>query len=154
MTIRKMEKRDYGAYCALLREVHFMHAENRPDIFKDQPYFPDEDEFAQMTGDPQLIYLAAEENGEVVGMGVMGIRMPKAAHVHLRAFAYIDDLCVKSGFRGRGIGTKLYEAMKEEARKRGLARAELMVWAFNEDAKRFYEKLGMKVRSYTMEDEL
>ena len=44
MTIRKMEKRDYGAYCALLREVHFMHAENRPDIFREQPYFPDEDE--------------------------------------------------------------------------------------------------------------
>ncbi len=36
----------------------------------------------------------------------------------------------------------------------GLARIELMVWAFNEDAKRFYEKLGMTVRSDTMEERL
>ena len=80
--------------------------------------------------------------------------MPKAAHVHHRPFGWIGDLCVKSECRGRGIGTQLYRAMKEQAREMGLARIELMVWAFNEDAKRFYEKLGMSVRSDTMEDRL
>ena len=154
MLIRRMEKKDYGAFCALLRDVHGMHAENRPDIFREQPHFPDEDEFHGMAEDPQLIYLAAEEDGEMIGMCLMEIRVPKAPHVHRRMIGHIDDLCVRSDFRGQGVGTELYRAMREKAKEMGLVRIELMVWAFNEDAKRFYEKLGMKVRSCTMEDVL
>ena len=37
---------------------------------------------------------------------------------------------------------------------RSSGQMELMVWAFNERAKRFYERLGMHVRSYTMEERL
>ena len=154
MTIRKMEKRDYPAYCALLFEVHGLHAENRPDIFKEEAVFPDEAAFENMLADTEQVLLAAEEGGEMIGMCLMEVRTPKAAHVHHRRIGHIGDLCVRSDFRGRGIGTQLYRAMKERAREMGLARIELMVWAFNEDAKRFYEKLGMNVRSYTMEDRL
>ena len=154
MTIRKMEKGDYPAYCALLSAVHGLHAGNRPDIFKEEAVLPDEGAFEEMLADSGQVLLAAEEEGEMVGMCLMEIRMPKAAHVHRRPFGWIGDLCVRSDFRGRGIGTQLYRAMKEQAREMGLARIELMVWAFNEDAKRFYEKLGMSVRSDTMEDRL
>ena len=154
MLIRKMEERDYRAYCALLREVHALHAENRPDIFKEQAVLPDEAEYADMLADDEQICLAAEEAGEMIGMCLMEIRVPKAAHVYQLPFGWIGDLCVRSDWRGRGVGTQLYRAMKEQARERGLARIELMFWAFNEDAKRFYEKLGMIVRSDTMEDRL
>ena len=154
MLIRKMETRDYGAYCALLHEVHGMHALNRPDIFRAEAVLPDEAEFAEMLADSSAVNLAAEEAGEMVGMCLMEIRMPKAAHVYHRPFGWIGDLCVKGDCRGRGIGTALYRTMKEQARVMGLVRIELMVWAFNEDAKRFYERLGMNVRSDTMEDRL
>ena len=99
-------------------------------------------------------YLAAEEAGEMIGMCLMEFRIPKAAHVHHRPFGWIGDLCVRSDHRGRGIGRELYRAMKEKAREMGLVRIELMVWAFNESAKRFYERLGMTVRSDTMEERL
>ena len=154
MMIRRMEKRDYAAYCALLREVHALHTKNRPDIFKAEAVLPDEAAFSEMLADGGQVLLAAEEAGGMVGMCLMEIRTPKAAHVHHRPFGWIGDLCVKSECRGRGIGTQLYRAMKEQAREMGLARIELMVWAFNEDAKRFYEKLGMSVRSDTMEEKL
>lgn len=154
MVIRAMETRDYRAYCALLSEVHGMHAGNRPDIFKEVLVLPGEADFSQMISDEKCVCLAAEADGEVVGMCLMEIRMPRAAHVHHRQIGYIDDLCVRSDMRGRGIGSKLYEAMKERARELGLVRMELMVWAFNERAKRFYERLGMNVRSCTMEERL
>ena len=154
MLIRKMEKKDHGAYCALLREVHGLHAGNRPDIFRAEAAFPDEEAFVRMISDEETVWLAAEEAGEMIGMCLMEIRRPKAAHVHHRRIGHIGDLCVRSDCRRRGVGEKLYRAMKEEARKRNLARIELMVWSFNEDAKRFYEKLGMGVRSYTMEERL
>ena len=154
MLIRKMEIRDYMAYCALLCEVHSMHAQNRPDIFRAEAALPSEAEFEEMLADPSAVSMAAEEDGEMVGMCLMEIRVSKAAHVHHRPFGYINDLCVRSDCRSQGIGTALYRAMKEKAREMGLMRIELMVWAFNEDAKRFYEKLGMNVRSDTMEDRL
>jgi len=154
MTVRPMKTGDYAAYCMLLREVHSMHAENRPDIFKEQPVFPDEGGFEKMLSDPEAVCLAAEEAGEMIGMCLMEVRMPKAAHVHHRPFGWIGDLCVRSDHRGRGIGRDLYRAMKEKAREMGLVRIELMVWAFNESAKRFYERLGMTVRSDTMEERL
>lgn len=154
MEIRRMNRKDYAAYCALLTEVHMLHAQNRADIFRSEPVFPDETEFAEMIADEQAVCLAADMDGQMAGMCLMEIRMPKAAHVHYRAFGWIGDLCVRSDLRGRGIGTMLYRAMKDEARRLNLARVELMVWAFNEEARGFYEKLGMNVRSYTMEDRL
>ena len=154
MKIRRMEEKDYGAYCVLLREVHGMHAQNRQDIFVENLILPDEAEFAQMIADEGAVNLAAEENGEMIGMCLMEVRTPKAAHLHHRPFGWIGDLCVRSDFRGQGVGSELYRAMKGQAKEMGLARMELMVWAFNEAAKRFYEKLGMDVRSYTMEEKL
>lgn len=154
MMIRNMEVKDCGAYCTLLREVHNMHAKNRPDIFRQDIVLPGEAEFAQMLADPEMACLAAEEGGAMIGMCLMEVKVPKAAHVHHRPFGHIDDLCVRSDFRGQGVGTALYRAMKEKAREMGLARIELMVWAFNESAKRFYERLGMSVRSDTMEERL
>lgn len=154
MTVRRMEQGDYPAYCGLLRDVHALHAENRPDIFRQDFAMPDEADFAQMIADGNMICLAADADGDVVGMCLMEIRMPKAAHVHHRPFGWISDLCVRSDLRGRGIGTELYRAAKDEARESGLARVELMVWAFNESAVRFYEKQGMSLRSRTMEEKL
>ncbi len=86
MIIRKMETRDYEDYRILLQEVHSMHAENRPDIFREQPVFPEKDEFEQMISDPEMVCLAAEEDGAMTGMCLMETRMPKAAHVHHRPF--------------------------------------------------------------------
>ena len=154
MTIRKMERKDYRDYCALLTEVHSLHAENRPDIFKEEAVFPDETAFEEMLADEEQVLLAAEEGGEMIGMCLMEVKTSKAAHVHHRRIGHIGDLCVRSDCRRRGVGEKLYRAMKEQAREMGLVRIELMVWAFNENAKRFYEKLGMDVRSCTMEERL
>jgi len=152
MLIRKMEERDYRAYCALLHEVHGLHARNRPDIFREEAAPFNEMQFAGMISDGEQVCLAAEENGEMIGMCLMEIRMLRAAHVHHRPFGWIGDLCVRSDCRGRGIGTALYRAMKEQADQMGLSHVELMVWSFNEEARRFYERLGMNVRSYTMEE--
>ena len=154
MLIRKMERRDYGAYCTLLREVHDMHAEGRPDIFKKEIALPEEDEFAEMIADEETVNLAADEGGEMIGMCLMEIRRPKNPIQHRKAFGWIGDLCVRSDCRGKGTGLALYSAMKDRARDMGLARIELMVWSFNEDAIRFYRRLGMGVRSYTMEERL
>ena len=53
--------------------------------------------------------------------------------------------------RGRHLGEQLFAHVKEEARKLGCYEITLNVWEGNDGARGFYEKMGMKVKSTTME---
>ena len=64
---------------------------------------------------------------------------------------YIDDLCVDSSCRGRHIGEKLFEYVKEEARRLGCYEVTLNVWSGNDGAELFYEKMGMRTMKRYME---
>jgi GNAT superfamily N-acetyltransferase len=55
---------------------------------------------------------------------------------------YLEDLFVLPEFRGRGIGSALFDAMAEEARHRGCGRMEWVVLDWNAPAIAFYEKRG------------
>ena len=68
-----------------------------------------------------------------------------------RKTVYIDDICVDSSLRGKGIGTLLYEYSVSEAEKMGCYNVTLNVWSFNTSAMRFYEKCGMKPLKTVME---
>ena len=66
----------------------------------------------------------------------------------------MDDLVVDKGCRGKGIASQLYREMEVRGRKAGAKRLDLMVWEFNEGARKFYEKQGMKLQRYIYEKEL
>lgn len=59
--------------------------------------------------------------------------------------AELNDLYVRPGFQGRGIGTLLLEKAK------GLSPGELSLWAFqrNAGARRFYERHGFETIALT-----
>jgi ribosomal protein S18 acetylase RimI-like enzyme len=59
--------------------------------------------------------------------------------------AYIDNLHVRPGFRGAGIGRLLIGAAAERMAARGCTEAALEVFAQNEAALRFYRALGAEV---------
>lgn len=65
---------------------------------------------------------------------------------------YIDDLCVDENLRGGGIGYKIFEHVKNYAKEEHCYNLTLNVWALNEGAKKFYEKCGLKIQKYTMEN--
>ena len=67
---------------------------------------------------------------------------------------YLDDLVVDKNYRGKGIASQLYREMEERGRKAGAKRLDLMVWEFNEKARRFYENQGMRPQRYIYEKEL
>jgi ribosomal protein S18 acetylase RimI-like enzyme len=66
-------------------------------------------------------------------------------------YMYIDDLCVDSACRGKGIGKKLFAHVCKEAKALGCRDITLNVWEGNDSARAFYESLGMKVQKTTME---
>ncbi len=56
--------------------------------------------------------------------------------------AYVDNLHVRPGLRGAGIGRLLLGFGASRMRERGCTAAELTVFAQNDGALRFYERLG------------
>ena len=56
--------------------------------------------------------------------------------------AFVDELYVRPGFRDRGIGNRLLDAMEEECRRRGIAALHLEVDHGNPAGRRLYVRRG------------
>ena len=56
--------------------------------------------------------------------------------------AKLDDVSVRGDRTGKGIGTDLMEQLKEQLRREAVARIDVAVHLDNQEARRFYEKLG------------
>ena len=151
MNIRNMRLQDYPAADAMMRELHRLHASQRPDLFVQEisPY--SREEFAAMVEDASRICLLAEEE-KAIGLCFLSLREPKG--ILLQKIAHIDDIFVVKEARRQGVAKKLYEEAEGRARTAGAQGIHLKVWAFNEPALAFYRSLGMKVRSYDLEKKL
>ena len=60
------------------------------------------------------------------------------------------DVYVEEGLRGRGYGRAAMDLAEDEARRRGLERIHLNVFAGNTIARSLYESLGYQERSVSM----
>lgn len=152
MQIRNMVLDDYHEIDRLMAQVHQLHVNGRPDLYVDVEHIYSYDEFKEMVENEDMITVLAEEDGKVIGICMVSMRA-KTCMVKRRT-AYMDDLCVDESYRGRGIGKELFLYVKERAAEMGAERLDLMVWDFNEDARRFYEKMGMTPQRYIYETQL
>src|SRR5580658_5951546 len=59
-----------------------------------------------------------------------------------RVFAYIEEVVVSSHHRRLGVGKALMQRVEGWARDRKVDQIELIVWEFNDEARKFYESLG------------
>lgn len=151
MHIRNMTKQDYVVVNEIMKEVHEIHVKNRPDLYVDIENPCLWETFVKDIENENIISILAE-NEEVLGICFVSFR-EKTCMVNQRT-AYMDDLCVRERWRGKGIGTKLFQCAKEEAKKKGAERLDLMVWEFNKNAFAFYKKMNMHVQRSIMEVEM
>ena len=149
--IRIAESKDLEAINELRRQVNEIHVSGRPDIFKPG--------FCKEFQDRTQWYLSSDENdifvddqdGKITGMIMIDyITKPESPYGFERVFCHVAEICVDKECRRRGIAHNLIERVKEEAKKRGITRIELDVWAFN-DAINFYEAEGFKTFRTFME---
>jgi ribosomal protein S18 acetylase RimI-like enzyme len=84
----------------------------------------------------------AEEDGLIVGyvLGVVVDLLPEMFEQESGGF--LADIYVDDGYRGRGIGRALVEALVDWFRQKGLRYYEWHVAATNEDALQFWTRLG------------
>lgn len=144
---------DYDSVSVLEEMEYNLHRQARPDYFKDLEKSYAREEFEELLGLPCPIALTAVLNRAIIGICFGKIDMtPENEVCKSRRVAFIQDLVVLPEFRGKGVAGLLMEKARELAVKEGAVGMELCVWNFNEQALRFYEKLGMKVQYLRMEE--
>lgn len=87
--------------------------------------------------------LVAEQEGEVLAMALYYPRYSTWQGMCL----YLEDLIVRGSARGLGIGTALLQALAREGLEMGAFRLQWQVLDWNEDAIRFYKRLGAEIDS-------
>jgi GNAT superfamily N-acetyltransferase len=85
---------------------------------------------------------AAERNGRVVGMCSIQTLISTAEG---GLVGLVEDVVVRDGHRGNGIGNGLMEAVDDWARRWGLKRLQLLADKENRPALKFYESRGWKI---------
>ncbi len=137
--IRPAQISDAPAIMLLLKQVGAIHHNMRPDLFGEQKYT--EDELSTLFGDENAPIFVYEEDGKVLGHLFLTIN-----EYSMIKSLYINDFCVDENARGKGIGTKLYEFAKDYAKEIGCYNLTLCVWEGNDNAKAFYDKMGLGVQ--------
>lgn len=152
VTIRTITREDAPALAEITGEVQALHHEAMPDFFT--PVLDDLSAYEahiRAFMDRGTGYVA-EVGGQAVGYLLYVIRdVPHNLFTQPHVSLHIDEMGVKSAFRGRGIGRGLMERVVLDARSLNARSVTLNVFRFNADAVRFYESCGFDARNMTMQ---
>ncbi len=88
---------------------------------------------------PCIESILAEEGRTIVGYAIF---LSCYSSFQTCPNLWLEDIYVTPDRRGKGYGLALLRAVAREAKKRGCARVEWWVLAWNEPAKEFYESIG------------
>lgn len=147
--IRAAEEKDFASADTLMQQVHKIHTDARPDIYKPNGNIISRTRFSQLAGKGSVI--VAVFNGQIVGMAVFFVKHQGSPNHVQRTVMILDSVVVDEKYRGKGIGRLLAERVEEEGRRQGCSATELSVCAFNSEARKAYGYMGYKEKSIIME---
>ena len=93
--------------------------------------------YEDMLLDENYFLVVAKEDNRVIG-SALGI----CCKGLVEPFLVIEDVIVKEGLRGKGVGKKLMESLDEFAKKKHCAYAILVSSGHRTGAHKFYERAG------------
>lgn len=153
MEIRRATEQDMNGINNLLYQVCLVHHNGRPDLFKNGGKKYTDDELRVIIHDDERpILVGVDEDGNVLGYAFCVFeRYDGNGAMTEHTTLYIDDLCVDETIRAQHIGSRIYEAVLDFAKKSGCYNVTLNVWCCNESAMKFYEARGLKPLKIGME---
>ena len=133
----------------LARQIHQMHMDWRPDIYRmPEDLFPEE-RFAELIANRELY--VAKVGGRVVGYAQTCIRVHDLPELIKRKVFYLNQLCVDEALRNHGIGTRMMEELCILAKAFGCTDMQLNVYPQNDAAVSFYQKCGFMIQNINMQ---
>lgn len=100
--------------------------------------------------DEDTFVAVLETDDQIVGCGYAQIRNSKACLCHDK-HCYLGFIYLHSEHRGKALGQKIVESLKEWGLNKGMKHFQLGVYSENTGAIRAYEKAGFKQVSVMME---
>ncbi len=151
MQIRRATLTDIDGINKLLYEVHKVHSDKRPDLFKVGFKKYTNEELAKIIVDDNRPIFVYVDNDDILGYTFCVFIKNNSNSLTDILTLYIDDLCVDENVRGKKVGTSLYNYVLQFAKEAGCYNVTLNVWACNNSALKFYEKCGLSVQKIGME---
>lgn len=151
MQIRRATLTDIDGINKLLYEVHKVHSDKRPDLFKVGSKKYTNEELAKIIVDDNRPIFVYVDNDDILGYAFCVFIKNNSNSLTDILTLYIDDLCVDENARSKKVGTSLYNYVLQFAKDAGCYNVTLNVWACNNSALKFYEKCGLSVQKIGME---
>ena len=151
MQIRRATLTDIDGINKLLYEVHKVHSDKRPDLFKVGSKKYTNEELAKIIVDDNRPIFVYVDNDDILGYAFCVFIKNNSNSLTDILTLYIDDLCVDENARGKKVGTSLYNYVLQFAKEAGCYNVTLNVWACNNSALKFYEKCGLSVQKIGLE---
>lgn len=152
--IRLIKKEDIPQINILRKQVHEMHANQRPDIFASEfgedlshvPYETLEDDFED-------VFVAVEQDAsgeKIVGyIDVSYLEEKDTTYFQKRKYCYIEEIYVIEEARQQGIASEMIHFAQKRGKEKGCTNIYVDVWAFNKNGILSYEKIGFRpLRQY------
>jgi GNAT superfamily N-acetyltransferase len=95
---------------------------------------------AMIFDEKRIEALVAEREGRIEGMAIYWESL--GSSFRARCFLFLEDLVVSQSARSGGVGEAIMAALAREGIRRGALRIEWTVLDWNENAMRFYERIG------------
>lgn len=148
-SIRKANALDYQQVEQLMQQVHILHANWRPDIYKHCSVSLSEERFLEHIKNEEIVVL--EKEGSVIGIMIYLTRNISGGPMQDRKVLFIDALAVDEKERGNGFGHQLLDYLVRLCKDLQYDGLELQVNAKNLPAMELYTKYGFTPKSINME---
>jgi ribosomal protein S18 acetylase RimI-like enzyme len=97
----------------------------------------------QWMADESKLVLVAEQQGKVIGY-IIGHMAENPPVFELRHYGHVSDICVAPGWRRRGVGRKLFAALRDWFDEHGFSVLQLSVAARNNVSQTFWREMGFE----------
>ena len=125
-----------------------MHCEKREDIFIKKTNEELKKDLINDLKSTEEIILVIEINNIIIGY------VKFKYNTKATKFIWIDEIVIDNDYKKKGYGKTLITEVTKFAKENNCKRIELNCWSFNEDALKFYEKIGFVQQRIIFEKEV
>jgi NAD(P)H dehydrogenase (quinone) len=145
---REATEQDLAAICVLGEAVNALHHRHEPHVFA-EPGDPMRHaaHWRSTIAQANATTWVAETSAGVVGFVSVVVGTDDHTLLQPVRFARVGTVGVAPGHRGLGIGSQLMAMAQAWGQGRGATEVRLTVGSFNDDANRWYQTLGYRVRA-------
>ena len=140
ITIRKAHTTDLEKLLAFEQGIITAERPFDPTLKEEKIHYYD---IAKMITASDIEVLVAEIDSEVIGSGYARIETAKS-YLNHESYAYLAFMFTDLNHRGKGVNSKIIEALKDWCRSQNVFELRLDVYNDNSSAIKAYEKVGFK----------